>query len=184
MSKDNGRENIEEVKAEIEKLNGIPEPVSTGGRIIKLTPKLANKIIKHVKAGNYAKTICQMVGITEQTYINWSKRAKAQEEPFYTFFNRVERASSIAEAGLVLRIQKAAVNPKHWKAAAFLLERTRPKNFGKRVDLDLEGEPITTEVKVNLTINQAVIKYEEAAKTALRKIHSSQTDSIPAENGN
>lgn len=99
------------------------------GRNIKLTPRLERKIIEYAKVGNFAKTICQVVGIDESTYYRWMQRAKAGEEPFFSFASRLERAKCVAEIALVMKIRKAAKDPKYWKAATFLLERTRPVNF-------------------------------------------------------
>ena len=102
------------------------------GRNIKLTTQLENEIISYIKAGNYAKTVCQAVGINESTYYRWIQRAKRGEEPYASFASRIEKARNIAEVALVMKIREAAKESRNWKAAAFLLERTRPLNFSNR----------------------------------------------------
>jgi len=102
------------------------------GRKTKLTARLERKIVKYVKAGNYVKTVCQAVDIEESTFYRWLQRAERGEEPFASFASRLYRAKSIAEIALVNKVMKAAKDPKYWKAAAFMLERTRPENFSRK----------------------------------------------------
>ena len=152
MSKDNGSGKVEAVKAEIivqEDLTMSNEDYEGLYPNMKLTPKLANKIIKYVKAGNYAQTVCQLVGIHNSTYTRWMQRAKKGERPFAQFAQRIEQAKANAELSMVLELRKAGKETRNWGALKFLLERTRPENFGsKNLELigGIEGKPV--EVKI------------------------------------
>ena len=92
------------------------------GRKTKLTAGLERKIVKYVKAGNYIKTVCQAVGVEESTFYRWLQRAEKGEEPFASFASRLYRAKNIAEIALVIKIRKAASDPKYFEDPQVLKE--------------------------------------------------------------
>ncbi len=59
------------------------------------------------------------------------KRGREGEPRFLEFSESVERASSRATIDRVAHIVRAA-EVGHWRAAAWLLERTCPERYGKR----------------------------------------------------
>ena len=46
------------------------------GRPTKLTPELREEIVELLKAGNYIKTACAVVGINKTTFYQWLKKGK------------------------------------------------------------------------------------------------------------
>jgi len=48
------------------------------------------------------------------------------------FALRLKKSAAEHEAGLLARIDKAAQSPRDWRAAVWLLERTRPNKYGRR----------------------------------------------------
>ena len=114
------------------------------GRDTKLTPELQTKVIDYIKNGNYTKTACQAVGISEQTYYTWVKRGKDGESPFVEFLESVERARAEAEVRNVFIVQVAA--KKDWRAAMTWLERVNYKDWGRKELIGgIEDKPIKAE---------------------------------------
>ena len=140
MSKDNGNGKVsEEVKAEIVK--------SKQGRKTKYTKELGEKLVKYVQAGNYVSIACQAVGICEATYYDWIKRGDKGEKPFLKFVKAIKEAQALAVARNVTMIQMAT--EKNWQAAAWWLERTQWKLYGRK-DLigGLDDKPIKHTIEI------------------------------------
>lgn len=97
----------------------------------KLTLELTEQIASLVRDGNSPSTSAVLCGISSSTFFNWMKRGRGQEPRFLEFSESIERASSQAVIRCVAHIHRAAVDG-HWRAAAWLLERTRPEQYGKR----------------------------------------------------
>jgi hypothetical protein len=58
------------------------------------------------------------------------------------FAERLVRAEQTAEVGLLQRVQAAAKLEKHWRAAAWLLERRNPEDFAARAPRLLSGDQV------------------------------------------
>jgi len=86
------------------------------------TPKLQKRFCDGVADGNTFKTMCDACGIGERTFYDWMERYPA-------FAVAVHRARARAKAKLVRVIVKQA--PRDWRAAAFLLERSWPKEYAR-----------------------------------------------------
>lgn len=108
----------------------------TVGRKLKLTPQCRNKIIKLVEEGNYAKTVCQAVGICEKTFYDYIKRGKAAEakgdtsDPFLKFLKSIRVARAKAELKHVENVQVHSVDDP--SLSKWWLERTNAPDWGKK----------------------------------------------------
>lgn len=106
----------------------------------KLTPALEEEIINLIKAGNYAKDACLAVGIDESTYYRWIRNGKkAKSGKQYQFHQSIQKARAYARA---LKLEKVndAIDDGSWQAAAWWLERTDPKHWGRKSRMELEGQ--------------------------------------------
>lgn len=114
------------------------------GRMTKLTEDVQGKIIEALKHGNYQDAAAAYAGISEATFHNWMARgreearriadgekANPKEEIFLAFLEAVERARSEAEVRNVMYIQRAAQEGT-WQAAAWFLERSHPRKWGRK----------------------------------------------------
>ena len=99
----------------------------------KYSKERAEKIIKLLKDGNYAQTAAHASGICEDTYYAWIKRHPE-------FAEAVKKARAYAEEKMVKSIVTAAKKPNTWQAAAWFLERTNYKKWGRKDRLDVESE--------------------------------------------
>lgn len=111
------------------------------GRPSKLTPKVEKEFVDLVKSGSYIETACAVVGIGRSTYYDWIKKANdSLESNRYTKFrDKVRKAQAWAEARDVAIIQQHA--EKHWKAAAWLIERRYRQRWGRRKHQKKEKVP-------------------------------------------
>lgn len=106
------------------------------GRHLAITPQKRNKIIKLVEQGNYAKTVCQAVGISEPTfysYINQGEEAEKRGDfnnPFFKFFKLIRQARAKAE---LKHVENINVSSEHDPSLSkWWLERTNAPDWGKK----------------------------------------------------
>ena len=105
------------------------------GRKTKLTRKLIAEAVEGIEKGHYAKTVCQALGISENTYYTWLKKGEEQIENdergvFREFYESVKKAQAEGEQELLQIIRDTAA--RNWTAAAWMLERMHPEKYGKR----------------------------------------------------
>ena len=147
-------------------------------RPTKLTHDVIEDICNWLKLGYYQEDAAIMAGISASTYYEWMKKGEqervALEEgekaltlpdtslpasedgtpeieliyPFLEFSEAVKKARAEAEGAHIRNIRKAADNGV-WQASAWFLERSHPKKWGKRSQLDLvaeNDEPVQFEI--------------------------------------
>jgi len=114
------------------------------GRKSLLTPTLHKKLCELLAAGNTIKTCCDAVGISERVYFDWCEQK-------VHFSQAVNRARARGKEKLVRLITDAAQSD--WRAAAFLLERGWPNEYGKAwrdpAARDEEARPIPFKMYLN-----------------------------------
>jgi hypothetical protein len=110
----------------------------------KLTPERHKIIVQLIREGNYIVRACDAVGIGRSTYEDWMRRAEADDARqlsegtkditiYQTFRNDIKKAESDFIADNLRLISTAAI--KEWTAAAWLLERKYPADFGRRIEI-------------------------------------------------
>ena len=109
------------------------------GRKPKLTKNLIENLEKALEAGNYIDTACDYVGINRGTLYRWLSEAEQKNaKPILKeLSDTVRRARAVAEMRNVLRIQQAADDS--WQAAAWWLERSHSKKWGRQQKVELSG---------------------------------------------
>lgn len=120
-----------------------------GGRPTILTKEMAEAIIDLLKRGNYLTTSASYVGINPATITSWVKRGNAlaqeqdereldeTEQLFVWFAVEVEKARAWAEIKSVEIIRQAGNET--WQAAAWFLERTNPRDWGRITRTEITG---------------------------------------------
>ena len=148
-------------------------------RPTKLTQEVQDNICNWLKLGYYQEDAAIMAGISASPYYEWIKKGEqervaleegedmlslgetslpAPEEeaqeievfyPFLEFSEAVKKARAEAEGAHIRNIRKAADNGV-WQASAWFLERSHPKKWGKRSQLELNAgqadEPVQFEI--------------------------------------
>lgn len=104
----------------------------------------AQTIISCVSAGTPVTHACKAAGVPYRTYRDWYTKGEKGDQTYRTFyFKMLEAEGQFVTANLVT-IQKAA--GKTWQAAAWLLERRYPKEFGRRQEITgPDGGPLKVE---------------------------------------
>lgn len=139
-------------------------------------------IVQAIRAGNYVDDAASYAGVSTRSVFGWLERgrlaeAKAQEDgepipdteaPFVQFLHDVESARSQAVVRNVALIQRAAET--QWQAAAWYLERTNPRKWGRHETVALTGEdggPVKVEHSARETLAAKFAAAELAAREAI-----------------
>jgi len=124
----------------------------------KLTPEITEIICQFIEKGNSYETATQAVGICRKTLFNWMDRGEKGEPDFTHFTHSIKKARAKAEMRRVQVIEDAS--PKNWQAAAWLLERSNPQQWGNKQETKIEH---SGKIEGNIIFNYKVI--EDAATT-------------------
>jgi hypothetical protein len=111
------------------------------GRPTKLTPAIWDEIIRALKAGMLLHDAAEFAGISRDTLSRWMKkgeRSADEADEYRQFSDAVAKARSAAKLRAVGAVH--AHMTKHWKAAAWWLSVTDPRNYGPKVRVTLEQE--------------------------------------------
>ena len=103
------------------------------GRPTKLDMKSAEAIVAALAVGAPVRSACKAAGIGATTFKTWMSRGKSdapEDAPFRAFRATVKRANAMAQVHALTTLNKAMRN--HWQAAAWYLERTDPKRWGRK----------------------------------------------------
>lgn len=115
------------------------------GRRTKYTPDVVDRIEQALQLGASYRLACLYGGISEDTFGRW--RDKKPE-----FAEIVARAEGIGAVQLLEAID-AAASAGNWRAAAWILERRYPEEYGRRVHelRGSEGAPVVFTLRLGET---------------------------------
>jgi hypothetical protein len=161
------------------------------GRPTLLTPQVQETIVNAVRIGSYLDDAASLAGINRATlfrWIAWGKDANdklqdgieldEREETYRDFCDAVEKARADATLRNIGIIQTAAQNGS-WQAAAWYLERTNPRKWGRHDTVELtgaDGGAIQVEVSAKDTLRA---KFEAAERAALEVIEAEVVEELP-----
>lgn len=116
----------------------------------KLNEEVQKRIVEAISLGNYQEVAAQYAGIDKATFYRWMEKGRQDDpDPAYKeFYDAVENAKANAEVRAVVLINRAAQEGT-WQAAAWWLERTRPKKYGRYDRNEItgpEGGPMRIDV--------------------------------------
>lgn len=114
----------------------------------KLTKEFIEKAVKYKKHGMSNADICRALGIDESTLYKWIQNGGKTPNQI-ALFEGLKSAESEYKAALRLRIEKHA--EKNWQAAAWLLERLYPAEYGRVDRLQAEVQQ-TTQAEVKTVV--------------------------------
>lgn len=122
------------------------------------TDEIVDRLCYALETAGSVKVACDYAGISKPTYYVWMDRARREVEagladtPYTRFRDRALAARSASTVLLAARVQRASEPPGEgetrgdWKAAAWFLERTRPREYAQvRRDMpppEVEDEPV------------------------------------------
>ena len=116
-------------------------------RLTKLTPEVQNTFLEAIDIGLTHKLACEYAVISESTFYAWVQRGKAATSGIYLeFLDALARAEAQGASRLLAQIRLHAATD--WRAAAWVLERRHPDDYGKRAEVTgKEGGPVQVETK-------------------------------------
>lgn len=101
--------------------------MSGNGKTPGLTPERRETIVRSIGAGVPITTACSIAGVHATTFYRWMRGTRPVEREFQ---KAVEAAQASVESDLVSAMTKSALRDGSWRAAAWLLERRDPANWG------------------------------------------------------
>lgn len=108
---------------------------------------LALEILLHLEGGLSIADSCAIVGIDETTYHDWVKKGDEQPEQYPALLEFSQLTRMARARGRKTHVDKI-VRADDWRAAAFFLERSDPKNWGPKhevkTDITSKGESVQT----------------------------------------
>lgn len=121
-----------------------PEEARAVGRPTKLTPELAQRIVRAVRAGSYIEEAAESVGVHRSTVFLWLQAGREGNDPLHVeFFDAVERAraeDSVRDLALITQAATQPIGTLDWRAAAWKRERKDPAKWGQKVRITLTEE--------------------------------------------
>lgn len=106
--------------------------MSNAGRPSKLTEELQKEICTYIEQGNTYDRACRLAGISDSIFYDWKAKGEKDKSGKYSEFSEaVKKAGDVFKAWNIAIIMKAAQDST-WQAAAWLLERKYPEEFGRR----------------------------------------------------
>ncbi len=122
---------------------------------LALRPELTAAIVTLLSEGLSIKSSCNLCGVSERAYHEWTRRGQAGEEPYAAFFDAASRARDSWKARLLRRLNEGD----DWRAAAWLLERCFPAEFGPKHEEGQRGSngllpPSSPAPIINVTIQR------------------------------
>ena len=144
-------------------------------RPTKLTDELQERILKAVRAGNYAEAAARASGIAPSTYYRWLQRGSLEEKGAYREFSEALRqAEAEAEVHAVAILRRAMAED--WRAALAYLERRYPGRWRRHTSTELTGKdggPIQTEalpaIDLKKLTDNELRQLEEMSERATRQ---------------
>lgn len=134
----------------------------SGGRPTDLTPELSKRLCELIVGGLPVCKAAEHEGIHRVTVYKWAKR---NEE----FGNALKRARAEAQRQSIAVIRSGAQG---WQGEAWYLERSDPKNWGRRSEMTIKPKPA-----------QEAIKPDDAAATVRAKLQAALAELDAKERG-
>ena len=103
----------------------------------KLTSEVEARIVEAVELGATWERAADAAGIGASTLREWRQRGEAGEAPFSAFLAALKRAEGDGVARALRTIRQASESGT-WQAAAWLLERRYPADYGRRTEVAVD----------------------------------------------
>jgi hypothetical protein len=130
-------------------MTDLQDPRPRVGRRLALTAEVFDRIVSAVKGGSYLDDAAAYAGISERTLYLWLARGREAEQALeegqpltddeallLQFSQAIQKARADAVIRNVTLIQNAAQQGS-WQAAAWYLERTNPRKWGRTETVEI-----------------------------------------------
>ena len=121
---------------------------------LKLTYKLVEEIVELKRDGLCDADIIAAIGVNQSTFYRWLKDGEnAKTGVKRTLYTELKKAEAMYKKSLLTTIKSAAMSrAQYWTAAAWLLERKYPMEYGKMERKTDEGGDAPVQLTLGLVI--------------------------------
>ena len=136
-------------------------------RLIGASEKTLNRLFYAIRAGTTFKIACEYAGISVSAFHGWRNIGSQEEKPedisdkYYKecikFKQKIDKCVADNVINSLVHIQDAS--EKQWQAAAWLLERRHPTEYGRKDSIQADVQSKNS--NVNLTANYEVVTDED-----------------------
>jgi hypothetical protein len=94
--------------------------------------------------------VCDAVGVSRASFYQWMSLGSQPDRSdiYVRFVTEIRKARAGVQARWLEKIEIASQDPKTWTAAAWLLERSFPQEFGRRSQVDVTvREDVVAEIE-------------------------------------
>ena len=170
-------------------------PKPSANRPTALTPEVFDAIVTALQAGNYIDDAAAYAGVHQRLVFTWLEKGRNADEAdeqglpltpnerlYMHFLHAVETARSQAVVRNVAIIQQAAQT--QWQAAAWFLERTNPRKWGRHETVEITGEdggPIRVEQSAKSTLADKFAAVEAVARQIVDTVATDDDDTVTEE---
>lgn len=136
----------------------------------KLTYKMVDEACELKGRGLTNADICRALGISETAWYNWLREPDSKVK--LALVQGLKKSESAYKGALLDRIRTASEKPQHWTAAAWLLERKYPEEYGRpetrKAEAEADDRPqITLGVEVRVAKGDGVADAGDVASDDL-----------------
>ena len=154
------------------------------GRPTKLTPDVQEFIVDGINAGLTFGLTCARAGVNPATFYRWLEKGETAKSGVYSeFCDTVSRAKADSALRLVSQITLQA--PTDWRAAAFMLERRFPDDYGRRTEVTgKDGGPVKVDTKTQHVFQPTPALWDEVLRerAEYERLRDGDTDEETASN--
>ena len=138
----------------------------------KLTKELQQQFCQAIASGLTYDGACDLVGLPRSTFWGWMKRAEDGDAGTWVdFSDAVKEARAKRDQRYVAVIEEAAATGT-WQAAAWFLERTNRKDYGRNESVEITGKdggPVKSQVVGDDQREQVTALIDELAAKRAKK---------------
>lgn len=150
------------------------------GRDVTLTPEIADLICKARARGVSWADAAHFAEVHPATLSQWRQKAEAGKQPYADLLAKADQADARAIVQLAEHVQRGAA--KDWRAAAWLLERRRPEQFGpkatERVEVSGQIDVKDTD-PARAALFEALVREKTARLEAMRRSETGDAGDAP-----
>lgn len=141
-----------------------------GGRPCLLDKQRKTRLLSAIQKGMPLKHAAMLAGISYDTLNRWRMRGEEKGAPsrFRQFCKALRHSQAVAMLRLVSHIQ--AAGKQDWRAAAWMLERRHPEDFGRPAPNDpaTAKQQVPDDATPDHPVLQEIRKREKMRQTAKR----------------
>ena len=99
--------------------------------------KIVEDVARAIALGMTQNDAARAAGVQPRTFESWLEKGRAGNPAYARIVDPIDNARALGQRSLADRIAKASNTD--WRAAAWILERRHPEEWGKSTDVRLTG---------------------------------------------